>query len=111
MRANNRRIKTQLADIFRPVLHMSTSAENNSAVILMSGTVNPGIASNLEVLDGASELPTLLYKYVWIKNGDRVSQTVDYLTSIGIIALAGDRESIFSDYEKIRAMESKLVFL
>jgi len=72
--------------------------------------VNQGIASNLEVLDDASELPTLLNKYVWIKNGDRVPQTVDYLTSIGIIALAGDREAIFVDYKKIRAMESKLIF-
>jgi biotin carboxylase len=69
-----------------------------------------GIASNLEVLDGASGLTSLLYQYVWIKNGDRVPQTVDYLTSIGIIALAGDRQSIFSDYKKIRAMESELVF-
>ena len=72
--------------------------------------VNLGIASNLEVLDGASELPTLLYKYIWIKNGDCVPQTVDYLTSIGIIALAGDRESIFLDYKKIREMEESLVF-
>ncbi len=71
---------------------------------------HPGSASNLEVLDGASELPTLLHKYVWIKNGDYVPRTVDYLTSIGIIALAGDRESIFMDYKKVRAMESKLVF-
>ena len=31
-------------------------------------------------------------------------------TSIGIIALAGDREAIFMDYEKIRAMEARLVF-
>ena len=72
--------------------------------------INQGTASNLEVLEGASKLATLLYKYVWIKNGDRVPQTVDYLTSIGIIALSGDRESIFLDYKKIRAMESKLVF-
>ncbi len=69
-----------------------------------------GIAANLEVLDGAHELPTLLYKYIWVKNGDRVPQTIDYLTAIGIIALAGDRKSIFLDYEKIRALESKLVF-
>lgn len=72
--------------------------------------VNQGVASNLEVLDEASKLSTLLYKYVWIKKGDFVPQTVDYLTSIGIIALAGDRESIFVDYKKIRTMESKLVF-
>jgi phosphoribosylamine-glycine ligase len=72
--------------------------------------VTEGIASNLEVFDEASRLSTLLYKYVWIKNGDRVPQTIDYLTSIGIIALAGDRESSLLDYKKIRAMESKLVF-
>jgi len=72
--------------------------------------VNQGIASNLEVLDGVSDLPSLLCKHVWIRNGDRVPRTEDYLTSIGIIALAGDREAIFSDYEKIRAMESRLVF-
>lgn len=69
-----------------------------------------GKASNLEVLDGASDLSTLLNKYVWIKNGDYVPQTVDYLTSIGIIALAGDRDAIFLDYLKVRAMEAKLVF-
>jgi biotin carboxylase len=69
-----------------------------------------GVAANLEALDGASALPSLLRKYVWIKNGDRVRQTVDYLTSIGIIALAGDRPAIEADYEKIRAMEAELVF-
>jgi biotin carboxylase len=69
-----------------------------------------GIASNLEVLEDVADLATLLYKYLWIKNGDRVPRTVDYLTAIGIVALSGDRESIFQDYRKIRAMESKLVF-
>lgn len=71
---------------------------------------NSGIAANLEALNHTTDLATMIYKYIWIKNGDLVPQTVDYLTSIGIIALAGDRESIFSDYKKIRAMESKLVF-
>jgi biotin carboxylase len=69
-----------------------------------------GIVSNLEALEAATDLASLLSKYVWIKNGDRVPRTEDYLTSIGIIALAGDREAIFADYRKIRAMESKLVF-
>jgi hypothetical protein len=69
-----------------------------------------GIVSNLEALDAAGELPTLLDRYLWIKNGDRVPKTVDYLTSIGIIALAGDRESIFLDYPKVRSLESKVVF-
>ncbi len=69
------------------------------------------MASNLEVFEDASKLSSLLFKYVWIKNGDRVPQTVDYLTAIGIIALSGDREAIFSDYKRIREMESKLVFI
>ena len=71
--------------------------------------ITQGTVSNLEAFDHASQLPTLLYKYIWIKNGDTVPQTIDYLTAIGIIALAGDRKSIFLDYNKIREMESQLV--
>ena len=69
-----------------------------------------GLAKNLEVLDEALHLPTFFNKYLWIKNGDQAPQTVDYLTSIGIIALSGDRELILRDYQKIRALETKLVF-
>lgn len=72
--------------------------------------VTHGTVSNVEVLDGISKLPTLLSRHIWIKNGDRVPQTVDYLTAIGIVGLVGDRETIFLDYKKIRSMESKLVF-
>lgn len=68
-----------------------------------------GIISNVEALAEVSTLPTLLNQYIWFKNGDLVPKTVDYLTSIGIIALAGDRESIMVDYKKIRNMEAKLV--
>src|SRR3990167_2707735 len=68
-----------------------------------------GTISNVEALSEISKLPTLLNEYIWFKNGDLVPQTVDYLTSIGIVALAGDRECILLDYEKIRNMESKLV--
>src|SRR5205085_1673933 len=66
---------------------------------------------DLIVLDNLSslKLPTLFKKYILFKNGDTVPQTVDYLTSIGIVALAGDRECILSDYKKIREMESRLV--
>lgn len=67
-----------------------------------------GIISNVEALAEISKLPTLLNEYIWIKNGDLVPETVDYLTSIGIVGLAGDRERIFLDYKKIRNMESKL---
>ncbi len=72
--------------------------------------ITQGKLSNVEVLQDISHLPTLLSKHIWIQNGDQVPQTVDYLTSIGIIGLAGDRESIFLDYKKIRSMESKLRF-
>lgn len=54
-------------------------------------------------------LPTFLSQYIWFKNGDAVPKTVDYLTSIGIIALTGERERILLDYEKIRRMESVLM--
>ncbi|KTC75366.1 phosphoribosylglycinamide synthetase ATP-grasp (A) domain protein [Legionella birminghamensis] len=70
-----------------------------------------GIISNVEAIAGVSELPTLLDKYIWFKNGDRVPHTVDYLSSIGIVALSGERDLIFSDYKKIRSMEAKLVVL
>lgn len=62
--------------------------------------VAQGILSNVEALAEISNLPTFLSEHIWFKNGDRVPQTVDYLTSIGIIGLAGDRESILLDYEK-----------
>lgn len=71
--------------------------------------VQQGTVTNIEVFDDASKLATLLTKYVWVKNGDHVLQTVDYLTAIGIIALTGDRDAIFEDYHKIRAMEANLV--
>ncbi|HAT2068920.1 TPA: ATP-grasp domain-containing protein [Legionella pneumophila] len=68
-----------------------------------------GKISNVEAFAELSKLPTFLNEHIWFKNGDLVPQTVDYLTSIGIIGLAGDRKSILLDYEKIRNMESKLV--
>ncbi len=68
-----------------------------------------GRLANVEVFDGVAGLGTLLSRHLWIRNGDRVPRTVDYLTSIGIVALAGERDAIFSDYEKIRAMEASLI--
>jgi biotin carboxylase len=68
-----------------------------------------GKISNAEVFDKVSELPTFLNENIWFKNGDEVPQTVDYLTSIGIIALAGNRHLVMSDYKRIRSMESELV--
>ncbi|WP_419420170.1 ATP-grasp domain-containing protein [Legionella sp. D16C41] len=70
-----------------------------------------GQLANVEALTNIPKLLTFLNQHIWFKNGDFVPQTVDYLTSIGIVALAGDRKSIFLDYQKIRHMESKLIVL
>ncbi len=67
-----------------------------------------GKISNAEAFDDVSQLPTFLNANIWFKNGSLVPQTVDYLTSIGIVALAGERTKVLIDYEKIRSMESKL---
>lgn len=91
-------------------VHTKEFVFKKTVVPVFLKAVSKGVVSNIEVFDNASELSTLLYKYVWVKNGEHVPQTIDYLTSIGIIALAGERESIFLDYKKIRTMESKLVF-
>lgn len=68
-----------------------------------------GTIVNAEIFADIAKLPTFLSEHIWFKNGDRVPQTVDYLTSIGIVGLAGNRELILLDYEKIRDMESKLI--
>ncbi|KTD66056.1 ATP-grasp domain-containing protein [Legionella shakespearei] len=78
-------------------------------VFLKSSTT--GTLTNMEAFADLATLPTFFNKYIWFKNGDLVPQTIDYLTSLGIVALAGDRESIFRDYQKIRQMESELVIL
>jgi biotin carboxylase len=70
-----------------------------------------GTLTNMEAFADLADLPTFFNKYIWFKNGDVVPQTIDYLTSLGIIALAGDRKAIFSDYQKIRHMESELMIL
>ncbi|WP_298623968.1 ATP-grasp domain-containing protein [uncultured Legionella sp.] len=70
-----------------------------------------GTIANIEVFAGINKLPTFFSEHIWFTNGDQVPQTVDYLTSMGIVALAGDRESIFHDYQKIRQMESQLMIV
>ena len=68
-----------------------------------------GKISNAEALSETSKLPTFLNENLWFKNGDTVPHTVDYLSAIGIVALAGDRPSVLSDKAKVREMESKLL--
>lgn len=64
---------------------------------------------NVEALADVVNLPTFLNENIFFKNGDTVPQTVDYLSSIGIVALAGNREQALLDYANIRNMESQLV--
>ncbi|MBX9687141.1 MAG: ATP-grasp domain-containing protein [Candidatus Obscuribacterales bacterium] len=62
-----------------------------------------------ELFADIAELPTFFSEDIYFKNGDLVPQTVDYLTSIGIIALSGNREEILLDYRRVRDLESKLL--
>ena len=64
----------------------------------------------MEALSKISELPTLLSQHLWVKNGDSVVQTVDYLSSIGIVALTGDSSTTDRDYQWIRERERELRF-
>ncbi len=68
-----------------------------------------GILKNVEVLNRASGLETFCENHLWVKNGDFVEETVDYLTSLGVIAFTGDRAKIFDDYHRLRKMESQLI--
>ena len=82
---------------------------SKTVVPVFLSSPSAGLIENVEALSAVTELPTYFRKFFWFKNGDRVPRTIDYLTSIGIVALAGDRSAVFEDYERIRAMESRLV--
>lgn len=82
---------------------------SKTVVPVFLSSPSAGVIGNVEALAEVTELSTYFRKYVWFKNGDAVPRTVDYLTSIGIVALSGDRTAVFEDYERIRAMESRLV--
>lgn len=68
-----------------------------------------GVLRNVEVLDPVRELATHARSYIWRGNGARVPRTIDTLTSLGIIGLAGEREAVFADYARIRELEARLV--
>lgn len=84
---------------------------NKTVVPVFLKSPAKGKIFNVDSLADIPKLPTFLSEHIWFKNGDIVPQTIDYLTSIGIVGLAGERESIFKDYAKIRQMESKFVVL
>ncbi|MDF1758972.1 MAG: ATP-grasp domain-containing protein [Coxiellaceae bacterium] len=81
---------------------------NKTVVPVFLKSPASGRMINAEVFDEVATLPTLLNAYIWYENNDCVVQTVDYLSAIGIVVLAGDRETVFDDYKKIRQMESNL---
>jgi len=68
-----------------------------------------GVVRNAEALEGIRSLATLFKEFLWFKNGDTLNETVDYLSSIGIVALSGKREDVLRDKKKIREMEARLV--
>lgn len=68
-----------------------------------------GVLRNVEILNKLRKLPTHLSTQLWLKNGDQVSRTVDVDTTLGVIALAGERSAVFADYVKVRQIEAELV--
>lgn len=69
-----------------------------------------GVVSNVSVLAELDDLPTLFKNFVWLKDGDQVKETVDYLSSVGIVALSGEREAVLRDKARIRELEARLEF-
>ena len=67
-----------------------------------------GILGRVEELGCLRQLPTHLATHLWRANGDPVMQTVDWDTLLGIVALAGERDDVFSEYERDREAESRL---
>lgn len=67
-----------------------------------------GILRNVEVLDQLRQLPTYLSTHMWQGNGDHVLRTVDFDTTLGIVGLAGDRDAVFADYQRVREVEALL---
>lgn len=80
----------------------------NTVVAVFLKSSLQGKANNLEIFNQAYKLQTFFKKFLWYKNGDTIPKTQDYLTSLGIIALSGNRQFIFDDYQTIRQLESEL---
>lgn len=68
-----------------------------------------GILRNVEIFDTLQTLPTLFSTHVWLKNGDHVPRTINVDTTLGVIALAGERHAVFADYAKVRQIEAQLI--
>jgi biotin carboxylase len=101
------------------VIQAYTDGEIHAGSYAFSQTVVPvfliaphgGVLSNVEVLDVLHSLPTHLATHMWRGNGDRVPRTVDFDTTLGIVALAGNRDAVFADYHRVRQAEARLVIV
>jgi len=92
----DRAVKFKHYDFLKTVMPVFIRAKKSGSII------------NAEIFDEVKSLSTLFESHIWFKNGDIVKKTEDYLTSIGIVALSGERDSVYRDYEVIREIESRL---
>ena len=77
--------------------------------VFLSAPVD-GVLRNVEALEPLRRLPTHLGTHLWLGNGDHVLRTVDFDTTLGIVGLAGEREAVFADYQRVREAEAQLRF-
>jgi biotin carboxylase len=82
---------------------------NQTVVPVFLAAPVAGVLRNVEVLEQLKTLPTHLVTHMWNKNGSRVQRTVDFGTTIGIVALAGQRDAIFNDYKRVRDVEAQMI--
>jgi predicted ATP-grasp superfamily ATP-dependent carboligase len=79
-------------------------------VFLISGAT--GTVRNIEVLEAIRTLPSYHFASVQARNGDRVQQTKDLLTTLAlgfVVLMHENREQMMTDYAAVRRIESGLV--
>ncbi len=99
------------------VVEAYLEGEISSRVYKLKQTVVPvflaasisGILRNVEVLDKLKGLSTHLATHVWSRNGEQVQRTINFDSTLGIVALAGERNAVFADYKRVREVEAELV--
>lgn len=68
-----------------------------------------GVWTNAKVFDGIDRLPTFWSAHLPKGSGETVAETVDLLTALGWVILAGpDEAAIDADYREIRAREARI---
>ncbi|HEY2498376.1 MAG TPA: ATP-grasp domain-containing protein [Candidatus Angelobacter sp.] len=85
---------------------------NQRLIVVFFINRNTGVVRNIEVLDQVRSLPSFHFVSVPVRNGDRVLQTRDLLTTLAlgfVILVHKDREQIMADYDAVRRIERSLV--